>query len=32
VHAGHCLIVQQAETIEAADRAGLFVVGVPGPE
>jgi DUF1009 family protein len=32
VHAGHCLIVQQAETIEAADRAGLFVVGVPDPE
>jgi UDP-2,3-diacylglucosamine hydrolase len=32
VHAGNCLIIQQAETIEAADRVGLFVVGVPDPE
>jgi UDP-2,3-diacylglucosamine hydrolase len=32
VHAGHCMIIHQTETIGAADRAGLFVVGVPGPK
>lgn len=32
VHAGHCLIIDRAEVIEAADRTGLFIVGVPGPE
>jgi UDP-2,3-diacylglucosamine hydrolase len=30
VHAGHCLIVERAEVIAAADRAGLFVIGVAG--
>lgn len=30
VHAGHCLIVEREAVIEAADRAGLFVVGVAG--
>lgn len=31
VHAGHCLIIDRAEVIEDADRARLFIVGVPGP-
>lgn len=30
VQAGHCLIVERAEMIAAADRAGLFVIGVAG--
>jgi hypothetical protein len=30
VQAGHCLIVGRAEMIAAADRAGLFVIGVAG--
>jgi UDP-2,3-diacylglucosamine hydrolase len=30
VHAGHCLIIERGEVIAAADRAGLFVVGVAG--
>ena len=30
VEAGHCLIVERAELIAAADRAGLFVIGVAG--
>jgi DUF1009 family protein len=30
VQAGHCLIVERAEAIAAADRAGLFVIGVAG--
>lgn len=30
VQAGHCLIIGRAEVIAAADRAGLFVIGVPG--
>jgi DUF1009 family protein len=30
VHAGQCLIVERAETIAAADRARLFVIGVAG--
>jgi UDP-2,3-diacylglucosamine hydrolase len=28
VHAGNCLIIERAEMVEAADRAGLFVIGV----
>jgi DUF1009 family protein len=28
VHAGNCLIIERADVIEAADRAGLFVIGV----
>jgi len=28
VHAGNCMIIEQRSLIEAADRAGLFVVGV----
>jgi UDP-2,3-diacylglucosamine hydrolase len=28
IHAGNCLIIDQAEVIDAADRAGLFVIGV----
>jgi UDP-2,3-diacylglucosamine hydrolase len=28
VHAGHCLIIERARVVEAADRAGLFVIGV----
>ncbi len=31
VHAGHCLIVDRTKVIEAADRAGVFLVGVAGP-
>jgi UDP-2,3-diacylglucosamine hydrolase len=31
VQAGHCLIVERAEAIAAADRAGLFVIGVARP-
>jgi DUF1009 family protein len=31
VHAGHCLIVDRERVIAAADRAGLFVIGVAGP-
>ena len=31
VHAGNCMIIEQRRAIEAADRAGLFVVGVSGP-
>jgi DUF1009 family protein len=30
VQAGHCLIVERAQAITAADRAGLFVIGVAG--
>jgi len=30
VHAGHCLIIDRSAVVEAADRAGLFVVGVAG--
>jgi hypothetical protein len=30
VHAGNCLIIERAEVIAAADRAGLFVIGVAG--
>ena len=30
VQAGHCLIAERAEAIAAADRAGLFVIGVAG--
>jgi UDP-2,3-diacylglucosamine hydrolase len=30
VHAGNCLIIERAEAIAAADRAGLFVIGVAG--
>ena len=30
VQAGHCLIIERAELIAAADRAGLFVIGVAG--
>jgi DUF1009 family protein len=30
--AGMTLVVDRAETIRAADQAGLFVVGVPVPE
>jgi UDP-2,3-diacylglucosamine hydrolase len=30
VQAGHCLIVERAEMVAAADRAGLFVIGVAG--
>jgi DUF1009 family protein len=30
VHAGNCLISERQSTIEAADQAGLFVVGVSG--
>jgi DUF1009 family protein len=30
VQAGHCLIIERAEVIAAADRAGLFVIGVAG--
>jgi DUF1009 family protein len=30
VHAGNCLIIERAGVIEAADRAGLFVIGVRG--
>ncbi len=32
VHAGNCLIVHRQQVIEAADRAGLFIIGVAGPE
>jgi UDP-2,3-diacylglucosamine hydrolase len=28
VHAGNCLIIERARVVEAADRAGLFVIGV----
>jgi DUF1009 family protein len=28
VHAGNCLIIERAGVIEAADRAGMFVIGV----
>ncbi len=31
VHAGHCLIVERERVVSAADRAGLFVIGVAGP-
>jgi UDP-2,3-diacylglucosamine hydrolase len=30
VQAGHCLIIERAAMIAAADRAGLFVIGVAG--
>jgi UDP-2,3-diacylglucosamine hydrolase len=30
VHAGHCLIIERAAVVDAADRAGLFVIGVDG--
>jgi DUF1009 family protein len=30
VHAGNCLIIERAEVIAAADRAGLFLIGVAG--
>jgi DUF1009 family protein len=30
VHAGNCLIIEQRHVVAAADRAGLFVVGVSG--
>lgn len=30
VHAGNCLIIDRLRVIEAADRAGLFVIGVGG--
>jgi DUF1009 family protein len=30
VQAGQCLIIERAETIAAADRAGLFLIGVAG--
>jgi hypothetical protein len=30
VHAGNCLIIERARVVEAADRAGLFVIGVGG--
>jgi len=31
VHAGNCLIVERERTIEAADRVGLFLLGIAGP-
>lgn len=31
VHAGHCLIVDRERVVQAADRAGLFLIGVAGP-
>jgi DUF1009 family protein len=31
VHAGNCMIIEQQCVIDAADRAGLFVIGVDGP-
>jgi DUF1009 family protein len=31
VQAGHCLIVERACTVAAADRAGLFLLGIAGP-
>ena len=31
VHARHCLMADRERIVEAADRAGLFVVGVAGP-
>lgn len=31
VQAGQCLIVERASTVAAADRAGLFLLGMPGP-
>jgi hypothetical protein len=30
VHAGNCMIIEQQSLIDAADRAGLFVIGVDG--
>jgi DUF1009 family protein len=30
VHAGHCLIIERALVVAAADRAGLFVIGITG--
>ncbi len=30
VQAGHCLIIDRPRVVEAADRAGLFVIGVSG--
>jgi UDP-2,3-diacylglucosamine hydrolase len=30
VHAGNCMIIEQQSVIDAADRAGLFVIGVDG--
>jgi UDP-2,3-diacylglucosamine hydrolase len=30
VQAGHCLIIERAEVIAAADHAGLFLIGVAG--
>ncbi len=30
VHAGNCLIIERACVVEAADRVGLFVIGVGG--
>ncbi len=32
VHAGHCLIVERERVVASADRAGLFLVGVAGPD
>jgi hypothetical protein len=31
VHAGHSLIIARDQVVEAADRAGLFVIGISGP-
>jgi UDP-2,3-diacylglucosamine hydrolase len=30
VHAGQCLIIERAEVVAAAERAGLFLIGVAG--
>ena len=30
VHAGHCLIIERAEVVAAAERAGLFLIGIAG--
>lgn len=32
LHAGHCLMVDRERVIEAADRAGLFIAGIVGPD
>jgi DUF1009 family protein len=31
VHAGHSLIIAREQVAAAADRAGLFVIGIKGP-
>jgi len=31
IHAGHCLMVERERIVEAADRAGLFIIGVVEP-